>query len=57
MTELKLYNTLTRQKEVFEPEDPQNVRMYVCGPRLHRPKSGNRFSGPLCNHKRSGRPA
>lgn len=28
---LNLYNTLTRQKEAFEPIDPQNVRMYVCG--------------------------
>ncbi|MDO4997203.1 MAG: cysteine--tRNA ligase [Neisseria sp.] len=28
---LNIYNTLTRQKEKFEPIDPQNVRMYVCG--------------------------
>lgn len=28
---LYLYNTLTRQKEKFEPIDPKNVRMYVCG--------------------------
>mgnify|MGYP002653866688 CR=1 FL=1 len=28
---LRLYNTLTRTKEVFTPVDPQNVRMYVCG--------------------------
>ena len=28
---LYLYNTLTRQKERFEPIDPKNVRMYVCG--------------------------
>jgi cysteinyl-tRNA synthetase len=28
---LKLYNTLTRTKEVFEPLDANNVRMYVCG--------------------------
>ncbi len=28
---LHLYNTLTRQKEKFEPIDPKNVRMYVCG--------------------------
>lgn len=35
MTELKLYNTLTRRKEVFEPQDPKNVRMYVCGPTVY----------------------
>ncbi|WP_158815497.1 cysteine--tRNA ligase [Methylocapsa sp. S129] len=32
---LKLYNTLTRSKEVFEPIDPGNVRLYVCGPTVY----------------------
>ena len=32
---LRLYNTLTRTKEVFTPIDPQNVRMYVCGPTVY----------------------
>jgi cysteinyl-tRNA synthetase len=32
---LKLYNTLTRRKEVFAPEDPANVRLYVCGPTVY----------------------
>ena len=32
---LTLYNTLTRRKEAFEPLDPQNVRMYVCGPTVY----------------------
>ena len=32
---LKLYNTLTRQKETFVPLDPSNVRMYVCGPTVY----------------------
>jgi cysteinyl-tRNA synthetase len=35
MTELKLYNTLTRKKEVFAPIDSENVRMYVCGPTVY----------------------
>ncbi|MBX9907436.1 MAG: cysteine--tRNA ligase [Beijerinckiaceae bacterium] len=32
---LRLYNTLTRTKEAFAPIDPQNVRMYVCGPTVY----------------------
>jgi cysteinyl-tRNA synthetase len=32
---LVLYNTLTRRKEIFEPLDPRNVRMYVCGPTVY----------------------
>jgi cysteinyl-tRNA synthetase len=33
--ELKLYDTLTREKRVFEPLDPAQVRMYVCGPTVY----------------------
>src|ERR1700719_364525 len=32
---LSLYNTLTRRKEVFEPLDPERVRLYVCGPTVY----------------------
>jgi len=32
---IHLYNTLTRRKEAFAPLDPQNVRMYVCGPTVY----------------------
>jgi cysteinyl-tRNA synthetase len=32
---LKLYNTRTRQKELFTPIDPKAVRMYVCGPTVY----------------------
>ena len=35
MTSLKLYNTLTRQKEPFQPIDAANIRMYVCGPTVY----------------------
>ena len=33
--ELKLYNTLTREKRPFAPIDPRHVRMYVCGPTVY----------------------
>src|SRR3984957_10893120 len=33
--ELKLYDTLTREKRVLEPLDPTRVRMYVCGPTVY----------------------
>jgi cysteinyl-tRNA synthetase len=33
--ELKLYNTLTRQKETFTPLDPKRVRLFVCGPTVY----------------------
>ncbi|MFO7263046.1 MAG: cysteine--tRNA ligase [Bacillaceae bacterium G1] len=29
---IKIYNTLTRQKEPFEPLEDKKVKMYVCGP-------------------------
>ncbi|WP_297779989.1 cysteine--tRNA ligase [uncultured Roseovarius sp.] len=35
MTTIKLHNTKTRRKEVFEPLDKDNVRMYVCGPTVY----------------------
>ena len=33
--ELKLYDTLTREKRVFNPLDQDCVRMYVCGPTVY----------------------
>jgi len=33
--ELRLYDTLTRAKRAFTPLDPNNVRMYVCGPTVY----------------------
>jgi len=32
---IHLYNTLTRDHQVFEPIDARNVRMYVCGPTVY----------------------
>src|SRR6266853_4129854 len=33
--ELKLYDTLTREKRIFTSIDPARVRMYVCGPTVY----------------------
>ena len=33
--ELRLYDTLTKEKRLFMPLDPNNVRMYVCGPTVY----------------------
>src|SRR6185437_14880947 len=33
--ELRLYDTLTRDKRVFTPIDAARVRMYVCGPTVY----------------------
>jgi cysteinyl-tRNA synthetase len=35
MTPLRLYNTLTRRKEIFEPLHPERVRVYSCGPTVY----------------------
>src|SRR3954464_2192957 len=39
---LRLFNTLTKTKDVFAPLDAKNVRMYVCGPTVYDfPHIGN----------------
>ena len=35
MKVLRLYNTLSRKKEDFNPIDPANVRVYACGPTVY----------------------
>ena len=42
---MKLYNTLTRQKEEFVPITPGEVKMYSCGPTVYNYfHVGNAFS-------------
>jgi cysteinyl-tRNA synthetase len=33
--DIRLHNTLTGRKEVFVPQDPNRVTMYVCGPTVY----------------------
>lgn len=35
MPDLKIYNSLSRKKEVFTPLDPRHVRIYACGPTVY----------------------
>ena len=42
---LRLYNTLTRHIEPFEPLEPKRVKMYVCGPTV--------YDDPHLGHARS----
>lgn len=35
MTEIRLFNSLSREKQVLTPIDPARVRMYVCGPTVY----------------------
>jgi cysteinyl-tRNA synthetase len=32
---LKIYNSLTQQKEIFQPREAGKVKMYVCGPTVY----------------------
>ena len=42
MNKFFLYNTLSRQKEVFKPKFDNDIRMYVCGPTVYdHPHVGN----------------
>ena len=35
MSTLEIYNTLTNEKDVFKPIDPNHIKMYVCGPTVY----------------------
>jgi len=34
---MRIYNSLTRKKEVFKPQDPNRVTLYTCGPTVYGP--------------------
>src|SRR5437870_2348476 len=44
---LRVYNTLTRQKESFETVQPGRVSMYVCGPTVYKPSHVGHMVGPV----------
>src|SRR3954471_10784906 len=44
---LRVYNTLTKQKEIFEPVKPGKVGMYLCGPTVYKPPHIGHMVGPV----------
>src|SRR5438132_12064233 len=44
---LRVYNTLTRQKEPFETVRPGKVGMYLCGPTVDKPSHIGHMVGPV----------
>jgi cysteinyl-tRNA synthetase len=44
---LRVYNTLTRQKEDFNPVEPGKVGMYLCGPTVYKPAHIGHMVGPV----------
>ncbi len=44
---LRVYNTLTRQKEPFATVAPGKVSMYVCGPTVYKPSHVGHMVGPV----------
>ena len=44
---LRVYNTLSKQKEIFEPVEPGKVRMYLCGPTVYKESHIGHAVGPV----------
>lgn len=44
---IRIYNTLTREKEPFEPVQPGKVGIYLCGPTVYRASHIGHAVGPI----------
>jgi cysteinyl-tRNA synthetase len=44
---IRVYNTLTNQKEDFKTTEPDKVKMYVCGPTVYDLLHIGNFRGPI----------
>src|SRR5579864_344047 len=44
---LRVYNTLTRQKEPFNPLHAGKVGIYLCGPTVYKPSHIGHMVGPV----------
>ena len=44
---LVIFNTLTREKQPFEPIQPGKVGIYLCGPTVYKPSHVGHAVGPI----------
>jgi len=44
---LRVYNTLAREKQEFQPIQPGQVSMYLCGPTVYKPAHIGHMVGPV----------
>jgi cysteinyl-tRNA synthetase len=44
---MRLYNTLTRTKELLNPHEPGKVGIYLCGPTVYKPSHIGHAVGPV----------
>ena len=44
---IRVYNTLSRSKEPFEPVQPGRVGIYLCGPTVYKPSHIGHMVGPV----------
>ena len=44
---LRIYNTLTKRKEAFEPVKPGQVSIYLCGPTVYKESHIGHLVGPI----------
>ena len=44
---MRIYNTLTNEKELFEPVEPGKVGIYVCGPTVYKESHIGHAVGPV----------
>src|SRR5689334_24570134 len=44
---LRIYNTLSREREEFRTVQPNKVSMYLCGPTVYKPSHVGHMGGPV----------
>ncbi len=44
---IRVYNTLSKSKETFEPVTPGKVGIYLCGPTVYKPSHIGHAVGPI----------